>query len=56
MRWLKVIYSSGYSADVIGVEFLEASGVGFLPKPYNADDLLRAVSSVTSPTTDPPAA
>jgi len=54
--WLKVIYSSGYGADVIGVEFLEAPGVAFLPKPYNADDLLRAVSSVTSQTTHPPTA
>jgi len=45
---LKVIYSSGYSAETIGAEWLNAPGVGFLAKPYNADALLRAVSNCLS--------
>ena len=46
---LRVIYASGYSAETIGAEWLDAPGVGFLPKPYNADALLRAVSTCLSP-------
>ena len=42
---LKVIYSSGYSAETIGAEWLKAPGVGFLPKPYTTEALLRAVST-----------
>ncbi len=46
---LKVVYSSGYSAETIGAEWLSAPGVGFLPKPYSADALLRAVGSMFQP-------
>ncbi len=45
---LKVVYASGYSAETIGAEWLNAPGVGFLPKPYNADALLRAISACLS--------
>ena len=45
---LKVIYASGYSAETIGAQWLNAPGVGFLPKPYNAEALLRAVSTCLS--------
>jgi signal transduction histidine kinase/CheY-like chemotaxis protein len=45
---LKVIYASGYSAETIGAEWLRAPDVEFLPKPYTADAILRAVSSSLS--------
>ncbi len=43
---LKVVYSSGYSAETIGAEWLTAPGVGFLPKPYSADALLRSIGAM----------
>jgi len=46
---LKIIFSTGYSPDAIGDEWLEAPGVGFLPKPYTASILLQAVSECLSP-------
>jgi len=46
---LKVIYASGYGAETIGAEWLSAPGVGFLPKPFTADAILRAVSSSLVP-------
>jgi signal transduction histidine kinase len=41
---LKIIFSSGYSPDAIGDEWLKTSGVGLLPKPYTAQMLLQAVA------------
>ena len=43
---LKIVYSSGYSSETIGAEWLSAPGVGFLPKPYSADALLRAIGAM----------
>ena len=40
---LRVIYTSGYSADVVGGDFAGREGVDFLSKPYAIDDLERIV-------------
>jgi DNA-binding NtrC family response regulator len=40
---LKVIYMSGYSADVLGKEFVVQPGLDFLQKPYDADKLASVV-------------
>jgi PAS domain S-box-containing protein len=40
---LKVIYSSGYSVEVVSGEFKLADGVNFLPKPYAPSRLLKVV-------------
>ncbi|WP_049975650.1 ABC transporter substrate-binding protein [Chthoniobacter flavus] len=40
---LKVIYTSGYSAEVFRGDFVLPAGVDFLRKPYRAEDLLAAV-------------
>ena len=40
---LKVLYSSGYSVDVVSGEFKLADGVNFLPKPYAPSLLLETV-------------
>ena len=41
---LKVIYSSGYSFEVLGKDFKSDSSDVFLCKPYQSDDLANAVS------------
>jgi CheY-like chemotaxis protein len=43
---LKVIYASGYSADVAGKEFPLKEGVNFLAKPIQAAKLARAVRAM----------
>jgi two-component system cell cycle sensor histidine kinase/response regulator CckA len=40
---LKVIYTSGYSLEVAGQDFVLESGVDFLQKPYQPDTLARVV-------------
>jgi len=40
---LKVIYTSGYSAEVFRGDFVLPSGVAFLRKPYRAEDLHAAI-------------
>ena len=40
---LKVIYTSGYSAEVFRGDFVLPEGVAFLRKPYRAQELLTAV-------------
>ena len=40
---LRVLFSSGYSSDIIGKDFVLSDGINFLQKPYNAPDLARAV-------------
>jgi CheY-like chemotaxis protein len=40
---LKVIFSSGYSADVVGKEFVLRRGINYLQKPYPPHELARAV-------------
>jgi PAS domain S-box-containing protein len=40
---LKVIYSSGYSADVVGEDFLQRESNRFLQKPYHPNKLIELV-------------
>ncbi|MEO7298467.1 MAG: PAS domain S-box protein [Verrucomicrobiota bacterium] len=40
---LKVIYTSGYSADIVGKDFVLKEGLNFLQKPYHPDKLAQAV-------------
>ena len=40
---VKVIYTSGYSLDVVGQDFTIRDGMDFLQKPYNPETLARAV-------------
>jgi PAS domain S-box-containing protein len=40
---LKVVYASGYSAEVIGQDFPVEEGVNFLTKPFEADKLAQTV-------------
>jgi CheY-like chemotaxis protein len=40
---LKVIFTSGYSADVVGKEFVLQSGLNYLQKPYLPQTLTAAV-------------
>jgi CheY-like chemotaxis protein len=43
---LPVIYTSGYSADVVGKDFLLQDGLNFLQKPYSPHKLVQAVRNV----------
>lgn len=40
---LKVIFTSGYSADIVGKDFVLRDGVNFLQKPYHPDKLAQTV-------------
>jgi FixJ family two-component response regulator len=40
---LKVIFSSGYSADIVGKDFKIEPGLNFLQKPYHPQTLALAV-------------
>jgi len=40
---LKVIFTSGYSADVVGKDFVLRRGLNYLQKPYDLQKLARAV-------------
>jgi len=40
---LKVVYMSGYSADVLGKEFVVQPGLNFLQKPYDPDRLATVI-------------
>ena len=40
---LKVLFSSGYSTELVGRDALLQDGKNFLPKPYNPDKLARTV-------------
>jgi CheY-like chemotaxis protein len=42
---LKVLYSSGYSTELVGRDALLQDGKNFLPKPYNPDKLAHTVRS-----------
>jgi CheY-like chemotaxis protein len=51
---LKVIYSSGYSADLVGDEGMDLSeGVNFLQKPYHPQKLAQTVRSCLDATEKP---
>ena len=40
---LRVLFSSGYSSDIIGKDFVLADGVNFLQKPYSPQTLAETV-------------
>jgi two-component system cell cycle sensor histidine kinase/response regulator CckA len=40
---LKVIYTSGYSADIVDKDFPLVEGVNFLSKPYEAHKLAETI-------------
>jgi DNA-binding response OmpR family regulator len=40
---LRVVYSSGYSAEIAGKEMKLTDGVNYLAKPYELDQLFRTV-------------
>ncbi|HEX4265388.1 MAG TPA: response regulator [Verrucomicrobiae bacterium] len=40
---LKIIYTSGYSAEILKQDSILAQGINFLPKPYDLAALLKAV-------------
>ncbi len=40
---LRVLFSSGYSSDIIGKDFVLSDGVNFLQKPYNPQTLAEVV-------------
>jgi CheY-like chemotaxis protein len=40
---LKVIYTSGYSPEILRKDSLLAQGINFLPKPYDLQSLLKAI-------------
>ena len=46
---LKVLFASGYSADVTGGNFSGREGIDFLGKPYDPADLLRLVAHTAAP-------
>jgi hypothetical protein len=42
---LKVIFTSGYSEEVLGIDTNEGAKHGFLAKPYFTDSLARTVAT-----------
>jgi hypothetical protein len=40
---LKVLYTSGYSLDLVRGDFSLKTGLNFIPKPYTATALAKAV-------------
>jgi PAS domain S-box-containing protein len=40
---LKIIYTSGYSSEILRQDALVTQGINFLPKPYDLETLLKAV-------------
>ena len=43
---MKVIFISGYSADIIHKKFMIQEGVDFITKPFMKNDLLQKVRNV----------
>jgi signal transduction histidine kinase/CheY-like chemotaxis protein len=43
---VKILYASGYANDSIDREALMRSGAGFLPKPYNFEELARVIEEL----------
>jgi len=43
---LKVIYASGYSAEIVGKDFLLEEGVNFLTKPFQAQTLAQTIRNI----------
>jgi CheY-like chemotaxis protein len=46
---LKVIYTSGYSAEIGGVDFHLEPGVNFIAKPFRAAELARMIRKLLDP-------
>jgi two-component system cell cycle sensor histidine kinase/response regulator CckA len=42
---LKVIFTSGYSADLLGEDFEQSNDCGFLAKPYLPDRLASTIAT-----------
>ena len=42
-RDLKAVFTSGYSADIVGKDFIIEDGVNFLQKPYVPQKLIRVI-------------
>jgi hypothetical protein len=40
---LKVVYASGYSAEIVGTDFPLKEGVNFLIKPFRTDKLAQTI-------------
>ena len=40
---LKVIYISGYSAEIVGKDFALSENINFLPKPFSARKLAQMI-------------
>jgi two-component system, cell cycle sensor histidine kinase and response regulator CckA len=40
---LKIIYTSGYSPEILKQDSLLSQGINFLPKPYDLPALLKAI-------------
>jgi CheY-like chemotaxis protein len=51
---LKVIFTSGYSADVVGGEFVLQPGLNYLQKPYQPNTLALAVRECLDSHSQPP--
>jgi CheY-like chemotaxis protein len=45
-RDLRVLYTSGYTADIIGTHGMLGSGIEFLPKPYLPSELARRIREI----------
>jgi len=45
---LKIVYASGYSADVAGANFTGRQGLDFLAKPYLPNDLVRIIERMAA--------
>ncbi len=46
---LKIIFTSGYSAELLGADFGKQRDHGFLAKPYFSDSLARTVAAQLCP-------
>jgi CheY-like chemotaxis protein len=43
---IKVLFTSGYTADIIHEKGILEEGINFIPKPVSPDDLLRKIREV----------
>jgi CheY-like chemotaxis protein len=46
---LKVIYTSGYSEEIAGPDFILEDGVNFLPKPFRARKMAQTIRNLLDP-------
>ena len=45
---LKVLYTSGYTDDVVALRDIQVNGPGFMQKPYSPESLARRVRALLS--------